>query len=71
MLTLKKVSKRFNDKEALREVDLSINIAEVIGVLGPNGSGKTSLLRILAGVDFPSVGTVLQSGLCSNEINAS
>jgi ABC-2 type transport system ATP-binding protein len=71
MLTLNNVSRRFNEKDALKEVDLLISKAEMVGVLGPNGSGKTSLLRILAGVDFPSFGTVLQSGLLANEINAS
>jgi ATP-binding cassette ChvD family protein len=46
-----RVSKRIERKEILREVSLSFYFGAKIGVLGYNGSGKSSLMRILAGLD--------------------
>ena len=48
----------------LRDISLCIGPAEILTILGPNGSGKTSLLRILTGADQPSRGSVhRQTGL--------
>jgi ABC-type lipoprotein export system ATPase subunit len=46
------------DAAALQGLSLAVEPAEVLAVLGPSGAGKTSLLRILAGTDRPSAGTV-------------
>jgi ABC-type lipoprotein export system ATPase subunit len=46
------------DAAALQGLTLSVDHGEVLGVLGPSGAGKTSLLRILAGLDRPSAGSV-------------
>ena len=46
------------DAAALQGLTLSVDRAEVLAVLGPSGAGKTSLLRILAGLDRPSAGSV-------------
>jgi len=46
-----KVSKYYDKKPVLRDISLSYFYGAKIGVLGLNGSGKTSLLRIMAGVD--------------------
>ena len=57
------VSKFFNKKQVLKDIYLSYFYGAKIGVLGLNGSGKSSLLRILAGVDKDFVGeTVLSPG---------
>ncbi|MEX2442742.1 MAG: ATP-binding cassette domain-containing protein [Alkalispirochaeta sp.] len=48
---------------ALRDVSLSVASGEVVGLLGANGAGKTSLLRILAGVLRPTKGTATVAGL--------
>jgi ABC-2 type transport system ATP-binding protein len=52
------ISKRYGDREALRDVSLMVAEGERVAVIGPNGAGKTTLLQILAGALKPSSGTV-------------
>ena len=49
---------RGRDLWALRDIDLQVQPAETIGVIGRNGSGKTSLLRLLSGVSAPTTGSL-------------
>ena len=56
------VSKRFNNFEALRDVNLSIQKGEIFSLLGGSGCGKTTLLRILAGFETPTTGGVILDG---------
>ncbi len=59
-----KVSKSYNDQTVLKDISLSYFYGAKIGVLGLNGSGKSSLLRILAGIDTEFNGeTVISPGL--------
>ncbi|MFQ5789782.1 MAG: ABC transporter ATP-binding protein [Acidobacteriota bacterium] len=62
MIRLENVSKRFGAIEALAPLDLEIRAREWLGVVGRNGSGKTSLLRILVGLSRPSTGRLLLDG---------
>ena len=57
------LSKRYGDVEALRGLDLSVRAGSVFGFLGPNGSGKTTTLSILAGLSYPTSGQAWVSGL--------
>jgi spermidine/putrescine transport system ATP-binding protein len=59
---LRGVSKRFGDLVAVREMDLDIPSGEFFTMLGPSGCGKTTTLRIIAGFEDPSEGTVLLEG---------
>jgi ABC-type multidrug transport system ATPase subunit len=52
------ISKRYGDREALRDVSFDVAEGERVAVIGPNGAGKTTLLQILAGALRPSSGTV-------------
>ena len=62
--TMMGVSKFYDKKQVLKDISLSYFYGAKIGVLGLNGSGKSSLLRILAGVDSDFIGkTILSSGL--------
>jgi iron complex transport system ATP-binding protein len=47
MVTLKDVGFRYGREWVLKEIDLTIERGEILGIIGPNGSGKTSLLKIL------------------------
>ena len=58
-----KVSKKYNQKQILKDISLSYFYGAKIGVLGLNGSGKSTLLRILAGIDREHEGkTILSEG---------
>ena len=56
------VSKRFDEVVAVREMDLDIARGEFFTLLGPSGCGKTTTLRIVAGFEEPTQGTVLIDG---------
>ena len=57
------LSKSFGRAYALRNLDLEVRWGEVLTVLGPNGSGKTTMIKILATLARPDDGTVLVAGL--------
>lgn len=50
MIRIEKVSKKFADVEALKNVNLSVDKGSIYGLVGSNGAGKTTLLKILAGI---------------------
>jgi branched-chain amino acid transport system permease protein len=56
------VSKRFGGVHALRNVSLRLREGDVVGLIGPNGSGKTTFLNCLSGVFPPSTGRVALDG---------
>jgi ABC-2 type transport system ATP-binding protein len=53
-----RLSKRFGDVVALRDVTFTLEGPQIIGILGPNGAGKTTLLEILEGLSRPTGGSV-------------
>ena len=58
-VTIDHVSKRFGDFVALDDINFTIKPGEFFSLLGPSGCGKTTLLRIIAGFEFPDDGVVL------------
>ena len=52
------LTKRYGEREALRDVTFEARPGERMGIIGPNGAGKTTLLSILAGIQSPSAGDV-------------
>src|SRR4029453_7473395 len=59
---LDRVTKRFGDFTAVREMELEIPAGEFFTMLGPSGCGKTTTLRMVAGFEDPPEGRVLLSG---------
>lgn len=59
---LRDVTKTFDEKIILENVNLQIQQGEILALLGPNGSGKTTLLKILAFIEKPSKGAVFFEG---------
>lgn len=59
LLKCQNLSKRYNDSWAVREISLGVERGEFFGLLGASGSGKTTTLRMIAGLDQPSAGQVL------------
>jgi ABC-2 type transport system ATP-binding protein len=58
ILTVRKLAKRYGEREALREVSFDLRSGELVAIVGPNGAGKTTLLSILVGVQQASSGSV-------------
>jgi putative ABC transport system ATP-binding protein len=56
------VRKEYGDTTALDGVSLSIRAGEAVAVMGPSGCGKSTLLNMIAGLDRPTVGTVVVQG---------
>jgi spermidine/putrescine transport system ATP-binding protein len=59
---LRDVSKRFGRFEAVKSVSLGVRRGEFLTLLGPSGCGKTTLLRMIAGFEFPDEGRVILGG---------
>ena len=57
------LSKTYNTKEAVKEVSFKVNQNEIIGILGPNGCGKTTTIGMILGLLKPSKGKVLINGV--------
>ena len=57
-LALRGVTKRFGEIEAVRGIDLELASGEFVVLLGPSGAGKTTTLRLVAGLERPDAGSV-------------
>jgi len=62
MIQVSQLHKRFGEVAALSGVELEVRQGEVFGLLGPDGAGKTTLMRILCGLIGPDEGTVTVAG---------
>ena len=58
----KSVEKRYDNTVALQNVNFTVNQGEFFAMLGPSGSGKTTCLRLIAGFDFPTQGSIQLEG---------
>lgn len=62
MLELRNIHKRFGDKQILSEFNLTIHEGKILAIVGPSGGGKTTLLRMLAGLEKIDSGEVFYNG---------
>ena len=63
------VSKSFGDVEALKNLELDIPEGSFFVLLGPSGAGKTTTLRVIAGLEMPDTGRVLLNGIDATRAN--
>ena len=61
-LIVKNLSKRFGEKLILDRLSLSIESGEFISLVGSSGSGKSTILRLIAGLEHPSSGSISVDG---------
>ena len=57
-IEVKGLNKSFGDFKAVQDVSFGIQKGHLIGLLGPSGGGKTSILRMLAGLEAPTSGDI-------------
>lgn len=63
MIEVHRLSKSFGDLTVFQNIDLQVRSKEIVVVIGPSGSGKSTLLRCLNGLEEPSGGAILVSGI--------
>jgi ABC-2 type transport system ATP-binding protein len=63
MIELKQVSKKFGEKLAVKDLSLKIGKGEIFCLIGPNGSGKTTTIKMITGLLFPDGGAVAVNNL--------
>ena len=62
ILQLRQIRKSFDNTEVLKGIDLEVAQGEFITLLGASGCGKTTTLRIIAGLELPDAGQVILEG---------
>jgi sulfate transport system ATP-binding protein len=67
-IELKDVSKQFGAVDALNAISFSVNDGELVALLGPSGGGKTTVLRLIAGLDEPTQGSIFIGGARVNGV---
>jgi len=63
LVTCKQLTKQYGSLTALDHIDLTIESGKMIGLLGPNGSGKTTFIKLLTGLLQPTEGEILINGM--------
>ena len=62
IICAEKLTRSFKQTSALRDLELCIERGEIFGLVGPDGAGKTTTLRLMAAVMKPTTGTVTVAG---------
>ena len=62
MLELKNISKKFKDRQILENFNLTVEENKVLAIVGPSGGGKTTLLRMLVGLEKIDSGEIIYNG---------
>ena len=62
MLELNNISKRFGEKQIISDLNLKVPEKQILAIVGPSGGGKTTLLRMLAGLETIDSGDIIYNG---------
>src|SRR5580704_3452476 len=68
-IELKNVTKTFGETPAVNDVSFTVNEGELMALLGPSGGGKTTVLRMIAGLEMPTSGDVFIRGQRVNDLS--
>src|SRR5262249_46169695 len=68
-IELKSVTKKFGEVTAVNNVTFSVNEGELMALLGPSGGGKTTVLRMIAGLEMPTSGDIFIRGQRVNDLS--
>lgn len=68
LVIFEKVQKHFGKFVAVKELDFEIREGEFLAIMGPSGCGKTTTLRMLAGLEAPSIGEIRLNGRVMNDV---
>jgi len=63
------VNKEFRQKAILKDIELEIDANSIMGIIGENGAGKTSLFKIITGLVLPTTGAIYYDGVKLNDRN--
>ncbi len=67
-IEIRNVSKQFGEVTAVNRVNFSVSDGELVGLLGPSGGGKTTVLRMIAGLEMPTEGDIFIRGQRMNDV---
>ncbi|HEX3014786.1 MAG TPA: ATP-binding cassette domain-containing protein, partial [Desulfobacteria bacterium] len=66
-IELLNLTKSFSGNRVVDNVSFTVNDGELVGLLGPSGGGKSTILRLIAGLELPDAGEIIIDGKCVNE----
>ena len=69
MISIKKISKKYNNQDVFRNISFDINDNEKLLIIGPSGCGKTTLIRCLNGLNKVNSGNIFLNGVKINNID--
>ena len=60
IIQIEHVSAEYDGKQVLKDINLTVYQDDYLGIIGPNGGGKTTLMRLILGLKKPTEGSILQ-----------
>ena len=68
IIELKNISVFYNNRQIIENLNLIINKQEILGMLGPNGVGKSTIFNLITGLKDPNYGEIIINGINSNKL---
>jgi phospholipid/cholesterol/gamma-HCH transport system ATP-binding protein len=71
LLEIKGISKSFGDRPILKQIDLQVQAGEAVAIIGPSGTGKSTILKIVSGLLPPDKGEIYLDGKAQTDVGGS